>query len=562
MDGESYCMMRRMPAARRCRTDRVLLAVLAVALFLFLLGIEWGLPNTHPWNGDDISPDKPLRVVWNWFFGWHKYPYLHWWISFALYSPYLAWLALRGELDVSCFPRFEAECFADPFAQLTVLMVLSRLLAVAMALGIVGLTAATARTLGLGRAAVGVAAAAAACAPVLVFFAHTGNLDVPQTFWFSVWLLFFARVVRFGTVLDHVGFGLSLGAAVATKEGIGGAFVLPALAVYGLHLRRARAAGTDLLRATFDRRLWWLAGAAVGLYVLVQNPLFNAEGFARHLEAWNPSGERMTGFRTGFTGWGRFLRRLAITVGEGAGPLAASLAALAALVTLALRQSVAWLWLPALSYLGVSLLTARFAPVRFTLPLVPILAVFLGAAVETVWRRPRFARALVAAAVACALAQSLLLSLNLDLFLRNDSRYLAEAWLRENVAPGDRVAVFAPDRYLPRLEWLGHEIWEVPEGQWSGAGLAAGAPRWIVLSDRYHPRFSGERGAFFAALKRGELGWRVAWEGRGTTFLEPWLGDPGLVGAINPYFTILGQPAPAAAAPVPAPPTPPTAPAR
>ena len=554
MEGESYCMMRRMPAARR-RTDRVLLAVFAVASVLFLLGIEWGLPSTYAWNGDDISPDKPLRVVWNWFFGWHKYPYLHWWISLALYSPYLVWLALRGQLDLSCFPRFEEECFGDPVGQLTVLMVLSRLLSAAMAIGIIGLTVGTARTLGLGRGAIWVAAAVAACSPVLVFFAHTGNLDVPVVFWFSAWLWFFARVVRGGTTRDHVGFGLALGAAVATKEGIVGAFVLPVLAVFGLQLRRVRAQGgaaRSLLRASFNRRLWLMAGAAFGLYVLVQNPIFNADGFARHLAAWNPSGERMTSFRTGFTGWGRFVRQLASAIGEGVGPAVAVLGVAGAFTALSRRRAAAWLLLPALSYVGVSLLTARFAPVRFTLPLVPILAILVAEGVEAAWRGPRFIRGAAVVGVACSLTLSFLLALNLDLFLRNDSRYLAEAWLRDHGAAGERVAVFAPSRYLPRLEQIGAESWQVPEGQWSRAGVAQGDPRWIVLSDRFHPRFDSARGEFFSALKRGELGWVIAWEGRGTTPLEPWLGGPGLVGAINPHFTILGQPARVGSSPAPA----------
>jgi len=554
MEGESYCMMRRMPAARRRRTDFVLLAVFAIAAGLFLFGIDWGLPNTYSWNGDDISPDKPLRVVWNWFFGWHKYPYLHWWLSFALYSPYLAWLALRGELDPACFPRFEAECFADPVGSLTLLMLLSRLLAAAMALGIVGLTVATARALGLGRPAVWATAAAAAFSPVLVFFAHTGNLDVPQAFWFSVWLWFFVQVVQGGTTRDYVGFGLALGAAVATKEGIGGAFVLPALAVYALQLRRVRAQGgaaRALVQATFNRRLWWLAGSAIAVYVCVQNPIFNADGFARHLEAWNPAGERMESFRTGFTGWGRFGRQLARAIGEGAGPAIATLGVAGAVWAVVRRRPAAWLLLPALSYVGISLLTARFAPVRFALPLISILAIGVGEGVQAAGRAPRWLRGSVWVGVGLALAQSFLLGLNLDLFLQNDSRYRAETWLREHGAAGDRVAVFAPARYLPRLEPLGHERWEVPESAWSAPGIATGAPRWIVLSDRFHPRFEGARGEFFSELKRGGLGWEVVWEGRGTTPLEPWFGGPGLVGAINPYFTILGQPARVRVSPAP-----------
>ena len=547
IEAESYCMMRRMPAPGSPR-DRVLLGILAMAAFLFLLGVHWGLPNTHAWNGDDISPDKPLRVVWSWLFGSHKYPYLHWWISALLYAPFLAFWAATGRLDAACFPRFEEECFADPTGSLTVLMALSRGLSVVMSLGTVWLVHATARALGGGRAAALGAAAAAACAPVLVFYAHTGNLDAPMTFWLAASLFAFARIVVRGAPLDHLAFGALLGCAVATKEGVVGAYLLPAAAVYGLHLRRRFWPGPRtlgrFLRASLDARMVGLAGLALGIYTVVQNVLFNFPGFLRHLEAWNPAGERMTGFRGGFDGWAGFGGSILDAMAEGAGGGVVALAGVGLVVAAFRRLPALWLALPAVSYVALSLGAARFAPVRFALPLVPILAVFVGVALEEGLRGGRARRALAAGVFALAVGHAFLRALHLDLFLLDDARYRAEAFLRAHAEPAARVAVFAPDRYLPRLGAQGLEVWRVPEDAWSAEGLRAGGATWVVLSERFHPRFRDERRLFFDALRAGSLGWTLRAEARGTTPLEPWLGGPGLVGAVNPTVTILGPPPP------------------
>jgi hypothetical protein len=535
----------RVPVPAASRRDRVLLGILAGALVLFVLGIDWGLPNTHPWNGDDISPDKPLRVVWNWLFGWHKYPYLHWWLSFALYAPYLLVLAALGRLDAACFPRFEEACFGDPVAAMTVLMALSRGLSVVMALGTAAFAYATARVLGCGRGGARVAAAVAAFAPVVVFYAHTGNVDGPHVFWFAASLYAFARIVRRGAPFDHLAFGAAMGCTLATKEGVVGAYLATCLAIYALHLRRRFWSGPRTARrflsASVDVRILGLVLVAVSIYVLCNNVIFNWSGFERHLAAWNPSGERMSGFRGGFTSWGRFGSTLAASLAEGMGAPLAVLAG-AGLGLAALRRHAAlWLALPALSYVLLSLGAARFAPVRFALPLVPIFAVFAGVAFDALWGPRTLRRIAVGAVTAVVLGDGFLRSLNLDLFLIDDSRYRAEAWLRVHAPNPTRIAVFAPERYLPRIPLLGHEVVRLSEDDMTGEALAESGAAWVVLSERFHPRFTGTRETFFRSLKAGQLGWSLAWQGRGTTPLERWLGGPGLVGAVNPTLTILGR---------------------
>ena len=106
--------------ARRFALELLRSAKGLTGLALMLIGIEWGLPNVHSWNGDDIAPEKPLRVVHDWLFGHHKYPYFHWWLNLPLYAPWLSVVALRGELDLGCFPRIRTECFANPWRDMTV----------------------------------------------------------------------------------------------------------------------------------------------------------------------------------------------------------------------------------------------------------------------------------------------------------------------------------------------------------------------------------------------------------------------------------------------------------
>ena len=222
---------------------RIRLAILAGAACLMLVGIQWGLPNVESWNGDDISPDKPLRVLADWLHGAHKYPYLHWWLSAFLYAPYVAGVALLGQVDLGCLPRLLPTCFAHPERDMTVLMVLSRLLSAAMGVGIVLGTERLARALHRDRAAALAAAAICAGSATLVEFAHTSNVDVPHAFWFTWSLVAAVHVWRRGAPVDFVAFGVLAGCALATKDTIAGAYLLPGLALAGVHVARVARRG-------------------------------------------------------------------------------------------------------------------------------------------------------------------------------------------------------------------------------------------------------------------------------------------------------------------------------
>lgn len=533
----------------RLPADWFLVAILLVALFLNLVGLCWGLPNVESWMADDISPWLPLRVGRTYFFGWHKYPFLHSWISLFAYSPYLLYLLVSGGLDLSCYPRISEACFANAYTQLGALMLISRGLSVLMGLGTVYAVYHLALRILGGRAAARFAALLAACSFLLVFYSHMGNLDVPHCFWFVLSLYFFVGVLQRGLLFDYVAFGLSAGCAVGTKEGIIGAYVLTCAAIYAVHLsRELRARGSASARSwlavSLDRRLLALAGSLLLVYAISINPL-NWNGFLEHWKLWLPSQPRMADFQADFfEGYPDLFRRIAIGLRDAMGGPALALCVAGIVYASWRRPWSAVLLLPALSYVAFSIVPAKYAPPRFILPLVPILAVFGGVMAGRLLRGPLAMRLFTLPFLAFVFGHAFLHALNGSLMLVNDSRYLAEQWLRENVKTEARIGTFSTAQYLPRLAWLGHHVERIPEDEIGEPALRERSPDYLVLSSLYYRRFRGERQEWLERLISGREGYTELWKGRGHSPLEPWMGHRYALADVNPEIIILGRSAP------------------
>ncbi len=489
---------------------------------------------------DDIAPWLPLRVGRTYFFGWHKYPHLHSWISLALYTPYLVYLVATGKLDISCYPSIGEECFSDAYGQLGALILISRLLSVLMGLGVVwGVYLLALRVHG-ERAAARFAALLTACSFVMVLYSHVGNLDVPHCFWFVLSLYFFVGILQRGLLFDHVAFGLSAGLALGTKEGIVGAYVLTCVAIFAVHLRRSvREDARSWVAASFDRRLLALAGSLLLVYAVSLNPL-NWNGLIEHWKLWLPSQPRMAGFQAQFfTGYPDLFGKIALGLWNGMGWPALLLCTAGVFFAPWRRPWSAVLLLPAISYVLFSILPAKYAPMRFMLPLVPILALFGGLLASRLLQVRPAARLVSVPILLFVFGHAFLHALNGDLMLVNDSRYRAEAWLRENVEEEVRIGTFSTSQYLPRLAWLGHRVELIPKKKIGESALREQSPDYLVLSSLYYKRFSGKRRAWIERLIAGDEGYREVFRERGHSPLEGWMGHRYALADVNPEIIIL-----------------------
>jgi hypothetical protein len=152
--------------------------------------------------------------------------------------------------------------------------------------------------------------------------------------------------------------------------------------------------------------------------------------------------------------------------------------------------------LVALSFTVAFDLTARRTEDRFVLPQLVMCGLYAGLGVDALqsWLGPKRVAVLVAV-TALAFVPAAFRCAAVDAAMLLDPRYDAERWLREHVAPGDKLEVYDNNVHLPRLpadvvadrvDATAPETRSpmpgVTEVQDRFSNVAARDPRWIVVS--------------------------------------------------------------------------------
>jgi hypothetical protein len=516
----------------RVRADPWLWGPVVCSAALGLYQLHWGLPNGNAsWAADALGPLTVLSIarrsaVWNsgWFF--FKYPLGYPLVLSVSYAPYLGYLIVSGgwRNPTTTYPFG----FADIDAALYTLALIGRLTSVVFVVATVALTYDIGRRL-LGRTAGGLGAWFLATAYPLVYYAHTTNLDAAYLFFLtlSLWATLLAADAAMPRV--YVVLGVAAAMAVCVKEQ-GFAFLLPLPVLIAVYRYGSVSGGSGWARW---RAVVWNRATRLGLVAMLlttavaTNAFVNPQGLANRY--MNLTGHELPGVTARLTPiefavfkgvskeW-QYLRQLADAMESTFGPglLFVALAGVVYLVWLRNRATV-FLLVPAAAYYLLSLRAHDLITLRYTLPLMVIAALCAGAMCASLVRRGSRPAFLVVAALALfALARGV----ELDLLLRSDSRYAAEAWLRENVAAGNVVETYQKQAYLPRLQ-RGQER-NVPLEERSIDGVLHRRPDFIVISSaakrgvthRWNPDWRKgntlllevpEATAFLQALEAGDL---------------------------------------------------------
>ena len=428
-------------AARRLREPETI--VFAAFAACVAVGFTWGLPSSQTWAADSISPRScGLGAIVEMYTPGHfqHYSPLQMALMTVLSLPWMAAAASRVGLGIDAL----GEELIHP-VYMTGIEVSARLLTAAMALGILGGTMRL-WTRMAGRRVGLYAGAAAAANAAFVYYAHTGNLDVPSVFWVTWTLVELDRVMagesREGRAL------LCAAAAVLTKDQTAGALLAPVplslLAVPWL-VRRA---------SPLRPRLWRGFAVAAGVYLLVSGAVVNPTGFSRRLaELFGPASQSWAEYPRGVGGALSLTQdALAKIPIMSSWPIAAGAVVGVALVCIR-RRGVdrARALMPAVagvSFAALFTYAARRSDERFLLPesvlIAPYAAIALDA-LRTNWGRP----AVVAGALA-GLGPAFVSVASMDGTLLADSRYTAERFLAA-LPESTRVEVLGGPIFLPRV---------------------------------------------------------------------------------------------------------------
>jgi hypothetical protein len=428
-------------AEARDRSNWVLLPL----LIAILVGSWWGLPGPDSWSADSVSPRTcglGAIVETYWPGHYHNYPPLHTALLTVLSLPWMGLAALRVGTNQDAL----ANELVKPF-YMSIIEASARVLAAVMALATVWNTKKLWTRLLDERAGI-IAALTIALNATYVYYAHTGNLEVPYLFWLSWALVEIDRVTR-GEAREKQVLLLAV-AATLTKDQAAAALLLP-LPIYVVLVPRV-SRNTEIFR----RNLIVAGVIAVVVFLFASGAALNPSGFHKRLDyLFGPASKPWAEVPPGFAG-SLLLVKNAILVTPRFVPWPVALLAAAGIGHVIFRKrglDRVRLLLPffaALSFWIFFNMGARRTEDRFLLPesifLAPYLAVTVEAALELF---PR-AQKLVYASTAIAFAPALLAVANVDATLIADPRYVAEKWI-DALPNGTNVEVYGSAQFLPRL---------------------------------------------------------------------------------------------------------------
>lgn len=542
--------------------------VALVALLVFAPGFWWGAPTaTAPdrklsWGTDDETPLGPLAELHNIIEPKKDrnlgYPLMYSFMAAGTYAPYLGYLWVSGEFgEVTGKYPFGLK---DPVRTLKVLTGLAHFLTVLLGVGIVLCAYFSATILWERRAGLGAAAFIITSYPYF-YYARTGNVDVPMTFFIAAALTAFTLMLKRGiTTKRALALGAAMGFALGTKEACYSMFPLIPVALVIAHLRnRPGPVGSwrFLAPIVFAAVAGILAfGFGSGLFIEPSRYFAHLE-FHRELAELYASGEADHVLRArdlaGYLGLARdYLFHLADThtwpglavIGVGLGLLVKrrDTVALAVISTGVL-------------YLLLSGTRLSISTLRMMLPVSLVFALAGGYAIAWATRSKGALRYATLAVAASAMVFGLLRGIDLTYVMIADSRLEAAEWLAPRLKAGDRIDHFGgteklpplpvgvvTDRAAPHLSF--HK--KAPVGPAMQARIRErwtnDPPRFVIImpdhSSKGGPHHHTMPPATFAALESGELGYeRVAFFQ--TPPLIPWVRRPKLdYPAVNPPIRI------------------------
>jgi 4-amino-4-deoxy-L-arabinose transferase-like glycosyltransferase len=362
----------------------------------------------------------------------------------VLSLPWIAAAALRAGLSRAAL---EAELIKPLY--MTGIELSARALAFAMTLGLIWATMRLWTRLA-GRRTGLFAGVLTAANATLIYYGHTGNLEVPYLFWVTCAMVELDRVAC-GEAREMRALVVGV-AAVLTKDQALGALLLPGtlcLVVIPWVFHRRPPARRALVRAAL---------VAAGLYAVGSGAIVNPAGFRRRIAfLMGPASQSWATYPPGWRGLAPWIRDVLGQVQDFTSrpiALAAIVGIVASVFAIKGEQRLRTL-VPlsaAVSFTVLFTLAVRRSEHRFLLPQSVFLVPYAGLAFDFAWRTwTRSHVALLLAGIA-ALGPAVLGVASLDGTLVLDPRYEAERFLAA-LPSGTHVEVYGGPLFLPRVPW-------------------------------------------------------------------------------------------------------------
>lgn len=436
---------------------RSLWIVLGMSFLLNLDAIWWGIPSRKGWSPDEVLPYHVWEGMLKGFSGgWshYLYPPLHFYILSIVYLPIYILEKIVPVIDF-----YDIRVYSAAF-------LLSRFISVLMGTASVYLVYLCGQELISKRGAV-FAALTTALSCTMVYYAKFVNVDIPYLFWFAIALWCYIKLLKTHRFRYYLGYAVAAISSVCTKDQAYGLYVLTTLFIVAelYWYKRTKKRDSSIFSLITDRRIYMPIVTGIALFVIYQNLLFNWAGFIKRIElmtglASYNTPEYQSYFANTFGNhWELFVRTIADFIFSLGVPLSivCLLGLLQAFRNLRHHKILLFLLVPILSYYITFISIILYSRDRFLLPVVLILSIFAGNLLDKIlssFHRRTAAWRFSQVAIAGIFTYTLIYSFSVNLMMHQDSRYDAEAWMRQNIPQNSSVVMQGWQHFLPRKEVL------------------------------------------------------------------------------------------------------------
>ncbi|MEM4346987.1 MAG: glycosyltransferase family 39 protein [Candidatus Altiarchaeota archaeon] len=470
----------------RSKENKIIIVICIISFLLNVIGIWWGTP--YKWHPDEVTiyvltmakqmDPNPHNFISG---SLHKYT-----VGLAL-LPYYLKLKLTGELDkipLTLKPPYTNE----QFKLMTNALLISRAISVVMGALIVLFVYLIAREVYNKRSAI-ISSILLAFTMSFVNFSHFATVDISTTFWIILSMLFIIKLIKKQDMGYYLLSGLFIGFAISTKYTAG----LMILLFFISHLLfKEKISLNSLINKQFS-----LGFSMIFIGFLIGTPfaIIDFSNFKKDVITAITDVQLYKGIRNPYPGYISHIVNLINGMG-----LPLFLVSIIALTYTALKliriednsykYTLLFFLFIVLFYLIVG--KWNFAPMRYTVPLLPFIAILNG---KFFYDMLKFKKKITIFVLAFIIPYSFCYTISADILFINDSRYLATEWIERNIDKNSTIELYYYNPNIP-------ENITVFQPKNNGSiedfisGLESRKSDYIILSSLYYERYLVDTNAF------------------------------------------------------------------
>lgn len=475
--------------------------ILIFCFILFVIGINWGLPNKHTWQSDSLAPKTPIYAGFTGFLPgyFYKYPIVHQILLFIFNLPVLVFIFFTDHIfhadKILSLTQFCTLIFENRM-YLTILTYIDRFISVIMGVLIVYFIYLSAKELFNEEAGL-FAALITAFNPILNHYSHVAKVEVPYIFWAVLAIYTLIRVIKYENKKDYILSAIFICLSFGSKDQGYAIFILPIILYLIIFQLLNKEKNTKIINILFRKNILIFISYFIICTIIIENPIFNLEGLIKRFGLLTgEGGTRSIAYSSGVDGFFALLIDTLLSMINNHFGLPFFILSIAGFIVLIyinrsdFKKIIIYsiFFTASLSYYIFFVQIIKQSLDRFQFPMAIFLSAYGGYAIyyfyKIVHKKYKWILNIILISI-CIYSFYNTITINVNLLF--DVRYKAEKWIKMNIPEGSKIERYSDFTYLPRIPESMNDYRITIEDD--VLNIEERKPDYLILTSKYYPRF-------------------------------------------------------------------------